>query len=656
MLVDLSRPIWKPSLSSCAILPLYVKSPSYAGVGPADLTLGAHSFADFMTYFGSFSVKKWRRYTGIHDLTPTLVLETSTPVSVTLTKMVYRRLEKRAIREITQPTERTADDWYRYVIAYPEGIDAQLVAFTVVAGAEPATIRNVRYCADLQPARDVRIEIITTTYHKEQQVTGNIAMIRRELLEDPQWGQHFRLTVVDNGRTLPSDLAAGEESITLIPNGNVGGAGGFAAGMLHAAESGWATHVLLMDDDVTVCPESFKRTVRLLQYADDEYANATVAGAMLSTANFEMQQEDIGRIQPERNLQPFKPRLIMDREYDICFNEELIPSSDTKGLYSAWWYSCFPVQRVRDYGLPIPLFYRRDDVEYATRIQEKEPLKFITLNGVCVWHDAFDLRWNPAVEVYLSTRNMLIQQAFTPDAGYSMQAMVDLMRDAVVKHGRRFDYPSMELVCDAIEDYLRGPDFYRHPVGERLFKQAAAKAEKVMPLSEIPGAPDSVDIFTQELEANDENVVIRPELEPPAPQPEPEPAPEPHHSVIYRGLRKVYHILRPVKQPVSVPQPQPVEPPRKPVYTDMAIIPIDGWCRPWRVVRYAGKALAVDTTGQRGVMRVRDDERGEQLIARFDGLARTLLDDTAVREAYRESRASMTSFEFWHEYLREARQ
>lgn len=57
MLVDLSRPVWKPSLASCAILPLFVKSPSYSGVGEESLTLGPHSFADFMTYFGAFLLK-----------------------------------------------------------------------------------------------------------------------------------------------------------------------------------------------------------------------------------------------------------------------------------------------------------------------------------------------------------------------------------------------------------------------------------------------------------------------------------------------------------------------------------------------------------------------------------------------------------------------
>lgn len=350
MLVDLSRPVWKPSLASCAILPLFVKSPSYSGVGEDSLTIGSHSYADFMTYFGAFSLKKWRLYTGVDDLTPVLVLESSSPVHITLTEMIYRRLEKRVICEVDDAPLHTQDGWYRYVVSYPEGMDAQLVSFTVTTGDASAALRNVSYCADVPKRRDIRIEIATTTYLKEQQVTNNIDMIRKELLEKEEWGDHFHLTVVDNGRTLSGSVCAGNPAITLIPNGNVGGAGGFAAGMIHAVESGWATHVLLMDDDVTVCPESFKRSLRLLEYASDEYVTATIAGAMLSTANFEMQQEDIGVISPGRSLRPFKPRFIMDREYDITFNEELIPASGTEGLYSAWWYSCFPVQRIKENG------------------------------------------------------------------------------------------------------------------------------------------------------------------------------------------------------------------------------------------------------------------------------------------------------------------
>ena len=95
MLVDLSRPVWKPSLASCAILPLFVKSPSYSGVGEGSLTIGSHSYADFMTYFrGRSRLRNGVYIRVVDDLTPVLVLESSSPVHITLTEMIYRRLEK----------------------------------------------------------------------------------------------------------------------------------------------------------------------------------------------------------------------------------------------------------------------------------------------------------------------------------------------------------------------------------------------------------------------------------------------------------------------------------------------------------------------------------------------------------------------------------
>ena len=54
--------------------------------------------------------------------------------------------------------------------------------------------------------------------------------------------------VVDNGRTLDAE-GLSDDLITVIPNENVGGAGGFARGMIAALESDEDfTHVLLMDD------------------------------------------------------------------------------------------------------------------------------------------------------------------------------------------------------------------------------------------------------------------------------------------------------------------------------------------------------------------------------------------------------------------------
>lgn len=617
MYVELSRPILDTTTSSCARPFMYVKSPSFSGVTDGDLHLAPRTWADFMTYFGAFSLGKWRMYTGRPDLTPILRFESSAPLRVSLTGNVSHKTQKRLILTAEEPAGRTDDGWYSYEIAYPTDIPYSLVAFTLVSGDEPVDVRRVAYGAELPEGRDVRIEIVTTTFKKEKQVTGNIRSIQQALLHDPRWQDHFRLTVVDNGRSLEESVTQGDERITLIPNGNVGGAGGFAAGMIHALEGGWATNVLMMDDDVTVCPEAFKRTLTLLSHICDEYREGIVAGAMLSNGNFEVQQEDIGSIRPKRNLLPIKPRLFLDRVYDITFNEEILPRDDQPGMYSAWWYSCVPVDLIRDIGLPIPLFYRRDDVEYGTRAQERHHVRFMTMNGICVWHDPFDMRWNPTVEVYLATRNMLIQEAFTPDAMNSSAALVAHMRETLLDEGRRLNYSSMELICDAIQDYLRGPDYYRHPVGERLFKAAGRKAEKLVPLSQLPGMPSTVNIYDVERNANDPEIGYRWKI---------------HDWIAEYGHRFTSKMWG----------------------DGFAIIPNDGWCKPWRVLHKAGTVLAVDPTGTKGAVRHLDARRFNVLVRRFDQLAERLLNDKTVAASYRKARSSMTTEEFWKGYLKEA--
>ena len=68
-----------------------------------------------------------------------------------------------------------------------------------------------------------------------------------------------------------------------------------------------------------------------------------------------------------------------------------------------------------------------------------------------------------------------------------MPAMIQLMVNT--QHGRRFDYASMELdLVTPLRITFKGPEYYRHPVMKKLFKQARAKAEKLQPLAQIPGS------------------------------------------------------------------------------------------------------------------------------------------------------------------------
>lgn len=82
---------------------------------------------------------------------------------------------------------------------------------------------------------------------------------------------HMFVHVIDNDRELdPSELDS--EDLKVYMNNNVGGAGGFTRGMIEALElPKKPTHVLLMDDDVMVMPESLFRTYYLLRLLKDEY-------------------------------------------------------------------------------------------------------------------------------------------------------------------------------------------------------------------------------------------------------------------------------------------------------------------------------------------------------------------------------------------------
>ena len=163
---------------------------------------------------------------------------------------------------------------------------------------------------DESKLRDVELAVATTTFQKEDFILPNIELVKREVLgcAEPIAG-HFTFHVVDNGRTLDKEALEGS-GVFIHPNPNVGGAGGFTRGMIEAMEQEHkATHVLLMDDDVQISPESLKRTYNLLTLVNDEYVDAFLSGAMLSYEKQDEFYEDIGYVRhygvygPSRTMQ-----------------------------------------------------------------------------------------------------------------------------------------------------------------------------------------------------------------------------------------------------------------------------------------------------------------------------------------------------------------
>ena len=118
-----------------------------------------------------------------------------------------------------------------------------------------------------------------TTFNRQEYVRKTVHNVLDLVSNSEALNGKVRVLVVDNAQNVTFD-AATDAPLTVIPNGNLGGAGGFARGLIELRKAGWATHVLFMDDDITLEPEAIVRTMSLFAYAKD--ARLCVHGAMLS--------------------------------------------------------------------------------------------------------------------------------------------------------------------------------------------------------------------------------------------------------------------------------------------------------------------------------------------------------------------------------------
>jgi galactofuranosylgalactofuranosylrhamnosyl-N-acetylglucosaminyl-diphospho-decaprenol beta-1,5/1,6-galactofuranosyltransferase len=433
---------------------------------------------DFTTFLNSLSVLKWQRYTGIGEYWLHVELS-GAPCRVMGTS-----LASSGPGLIVEPHPLAAFE------GSPEGepqafdmrlplFGAELSGFELACEGRTLLHAALYYVeADEGRIRPVELALVTTTFRNEDYITRNVEAVRAEVLgcDDPI-AEHFRMIVVDNGRTLEASLAG--DGVELIGNPNVGGSGGFARGMMAALDEG-ATHVLLMDDDVRVLPESFKRTFSLLSLARGRYQDAFVNGAMLKLQKPNIQEEDVSRVLTTGAYRRIKPVMDMSSGRMVAHSEAF--NVEYNRAYGAWWFSCIPASVIREHGLPLPVFVRCDDVEYGMRCK---PV-YMAMNGICVWHSMFEGRFRASVDQYQYQRNFMIMNAVDS---------LDLDAQILIRFNRTFSlflramaYDICDLMLDGLADYLKGPEFLEHADAAGLFREMGARNERLVPLDELDEA------------------------------------------------------------------------------------------------------------------------------------------------------------------------
>lgn len=564
---------------------------------------------DFLTYFNALSLAKWRKYTDIDNLQLHLEL-VGDPCRIGLMR-AYRQVGEPRVETVADHLTKPPDDVTPLSIDIDIDIDdAVLVGFSLETGGT-ASIRNAFFATDVDEGqvRRTHLALCTTTFRKEEYILPNIEMIRNEVIEsDEPIADAIHLFVVDNGRTLDAAKLTGGQ-VTVCPNPNVGGSGGFARGMLEALHSDEPfTHVILMDDDVRVFPESFKRTFNLLSLRNEGYADAFISGAMLELQNPDQQFEDVSYTQQTGGYHRVKDTMDLSQLKQLVLNETTPVEPDN--AYGAWWYNCIPIEAIRANGLPMPFFVRCDDVEYGVRCGAT----YMTMGGICVWHSRFEGRFKASVDGYQYVRNFLVTLAVT-ECSSEAAFLVRYWRTLSI-FLRTMNYEAADLWLDGLEDYLKGPQFLATADGSRIMREKGAKNEVLVPIEQL-----DPQIMSQ--------VTIRPEWLTTDSQ---------THSLAERLLMTLPHDRHLM--------------PSKLLRSEPTMIFHSGNCAPWHEVAMRDTLVALDATGTKGHIRRLDRARYRQLVSRYHALLKRYhKTHRDVAESYREAYRYLTSEGFWRSYL-----
>lgn len=434
-----------------------------------------NSVLSFGTYFNAFPASYWRRWTPVREIG----LDVTTSGQGTL--IVYRSNPRGAQQRVS--THEVGGSFVRTSITLPLTAfgDGGWYWFDVYAGAESLTVESATWSADASLARTRgTFSIGMTTLNKVSYCLDNIATIARtpevrELLDT--------MYIVDQGSDRltdhPDELAPLQqelgEQLQIIPQGNIGGSGGFSRGMYEAATNGRSTYVVNCDDDIVIEPETLLRLVTFGDFA----TRPTLVGAHMFDLHNRSVMHTFGEIVDPWRTQPALPGDQQELGHDF----RLSGLRETDWLhrrvdvdYNGWWCCLIPTEVVREIGLALPVFIKWDDAEYGLRAK-KAGYPTVSLPGAAVWHvswiDKDDLvGW----QAFFHERNRLIT-ALLHSPYERGGRVVPESQFLDVKHIISMQYYTEEGRLRAQEDLLRGPDHLHETIGTTLPQIRAMASE-----------------------------------------------------------------------------------------------------------------------------------------------------------------------------------
>lgn len=444
---------------------------------------------DFNTYFNSFSVGKWGKYTNAKKVY--ITIEFSGRFLITLCR--EDRVIENTVKNVLHEEIISSKDKTRITIAFDSNDLKGIYYFCLASLENNSTLYSGYYSIDCDEIniKNVKLGIAICHYKKEKYVSHNMQLLADYMKRNIDFADKVEVFISDNGQTLTQDEVP-YSFVHIFYNKNLGGAGGFGRCMYEIQQANkngnFITHILLMDDDLTFDPETVFRTYAFLTVMKEEYKGYFLSGAMCRTDYKNIQHEN-GALWNDGNIISLK-RLDLNNFSACLFNDCYEETPD----FAAWWYCVIPVE-VTNNNFPMPIFYREDDVEYSLR----NAAGIISMNGICVWHEPFENKFVPFV-CYYHMRNAHIANAIHSDergrglaVGGKKRSCKSILLDSTLNEVKRevtcLRYKIADLYLDAAFDFLKGIDWLINTDTVEQHKKVVSRGYKLVDADKITEMP-----------------------------------------------------------------------------------------------------------------------------------------------------------------------
>ncbi|QIS08135.1 glycosyltransferase [Nocardia arthritidis] len=401
------------------------------------------------TYFGRFAASYWQRWTTVTEVRAGMVLDVGKEARVRLVASDiagHRRIIDTAKVTASGPLTLTAP-----LDQYVDG-GALWLEFDAVGGE--LGITDLAWTS-VAPDHMRPVAIAICTFNRAEDCANTVAA----LASDPTvLAAIDAVYVVDQGTDLVRNRPRYQETapafgdkLRYIQQPNLGGAGGFTRGLYEVSAVNEHADVILMDDDILCEPETVLRL--------NAFANMTVEPTLVGAQMLFLLNPDYLNVGAEEvHLNELRhgqkvPKALRNTSMLKRNQERRVDAG-----YNAWWTCLIPAEVVARIGLPVPIFFQWDDVEYGIRARE-HGFVTVTLPNAAVWHADFYWKDYDDWARYFSTRNSLIVGALHTEL--DGKAITRKLFRELAEHLVAMQYGLVHTTLQGIEDFLRGPKVLR---------------------------------------------------------------------------------------------------------------------------------------------------------------------------------------------------